>query len=195
VVFFRRKRETPDDRLPRESGVQRPGDEASAAPLNPLGRPPTAIPGVTTGGVEGVRAWDATTFVEDATLTRERYDFVAFADGSLVVGEDCDEDLSRLADSVELPPPFSAQALRQSGSLWAVGATPIEIVELPGTAGDSLTLSSVGGSLAYTVDGRETDPDRAPRALFELGEREGADYAVEAVRLDAALFTAVVSPL
>ena len=40
----------------------------------------------------------------------------------------------------ELAPPYRAEAVRREGSLWAVAARRIEVVELPGVAGDEIEL-------------------------------------------------------
>jgi hypothetical protein len=112
-------------------------------------------------GVHRQREWDAVATAE-ADLDGERIEFVALADGTLVVDADVpDGALSPLADALEesLAPPYRAVAVRQDERLWAVGAKGIEVRSFPANASDDLEVVEEG----RIVLGRRIDGD-----LFEV---------------------------
>jgi hypothetical protein len=203
---FRRKRdETLNEQLLREAHLaeQEPDPEPTVVtrPLFPgeqLGSMDplyTGLPG--RPALERPELWDAQAVAQDSHLRGARYEFTAVPDGSLVVDESCDEDLSRLADAVEkeLPAPYRAFANRAGAGVWVVTAKKTTVLELDVDHGDQLELSSVGGEQHFAVDGASVDAARAPDLLRQLGETKGPDYAVQAQRLDQNLWDVTVSAL
>jgi hypothetical protein len=129
-------------------------------------------------------------------LTGESYTFTTVPDGSMLVDDDGEEDLSRLADAVEvhLNRPYRAEAVRHGDSSWAISAWPIQVASLAAD-GDELELTSVAGERTYSVDGEFVDEAFAPLALAQLGEAHWDDYALHASRLDDELWEIEVHPL
>src|SRR5439155_6680201 len=114
-------------------------------------------------------------------LKGNRASFVALPDGDLVVEEGPD-DITLLATSLEseLRPPYRAEAVRRDDALWAVAGRRIEVVELPGIAGEELELAAHGGERTVLVDG-----ERASGGFPAL-ERPG--HVVRARRIDGDLW-------
>jgi hypothetical protein len=183
-LFRRRREETLNEILLHEAGLDAPAQRAapSPEPFEPLAvREATAsfplapLPS---------RAWDVVTTCEAPNVQGDSVEFVALADGSLVVDEEQgDADLGPFADAVEaqLAPPYRAKGTRQSGSNWSVGANPVAIAQFE-AAGDVIELTRLGETRTQTVDGAPTSGSFPE--LERLGEREAADYAVHAERLD-----------
>jgi len=205
--FFRRHREeTLNEQLLREAGLAEPepvvaAEEQSAPPKPfPVGPPGPADPRTRSflgeAFPERPAAWDSVTTAEAPELQGDRYEFATVPDGSLIVDETCNDDLSRLANAVEreLAPPYRALAVRQDECIWMVSARKITVLELP-LDGDELELSDVGGRRTFVVDSGAMDADAAPAVLVQLGERAGTDYVVQAQRLDGRLWDATTSVL
>ena len=173
--FFRR-REPLHQRLAREGGL---------TPLDP--RPPWQETGV--HGLQRAREWDATVTADAPDIEGDVARFVVLPDGTLLVEEGPEDSLDPLAAAVEqsLHAPYRAQAVRHDGSLWAVQARRIEVMELrdaPG--GDMLDLTHTSDETVLKVDdqrGFGTLP-----ALGQRGRQEGRDFAVHADRLDGDLW-------
>jgi hypothetical protein len=129
-------------------------------------------------------------------LGGESYTFTTILDGSILVDDDEEEDLSRLADAVEehLSRPYRAEAVRHGDGSWTISAWPIQVARLTAD-GDELTLTSVAGERTYAVDGDFVDEALVPSALAQLGEARGDDYALHASRLDDDLWEIEVHPL
>jgi hypothetical protein len=125
----------------------------------------------------------------------DQVEFVALADGSLIVEEGWAADLEAVAAALSLAPPFRAVAVRHA-DVWAVGGSGIEVVQLdPDPAGDDLELSWDGETLALAADGIPVDVERA-EALEELAsERQRGPYVARARRLDGDLFEVTILPL
>jgi hypothetical protein len=71
--------------------------------------------------------------------------------------------------------------------MWAVEATRIEVLALPeAPAGDAIDLTRTAEDTTLAVDGQQIFGSLP--ALEERGEREGAEYAVHAERLDGDLW-------
>src|SRR5262245_6809682 len=87
-------------------------------------------------GLQRARRWDAVVTVEAPELEGEHALFVALSAGRFVV-EDGPARVDALARAVdaELARPYRAEAVRRERGLWAVGANALEVVELPGIAG------------------------------------------------------------
>src|SRR4029079_5574191 len=200
--FFRRG-ETLNERLLRESGLDRPVDDAE--------RPPEPLDPVLTfrrqfdsrgGGVAGsglpqrARRWDAVVTAEAPDVAGNEVDFVTLPDGSLLVeDEEGNAALDPLAQAVEgeLTAPYRVHAVRQTERLWAVSASRIDVARLD-TDGDVIELTQTSDGKALRVDGMPVFGS-IPE-LERLGESTaGPTYAVHAERLDADLWEVRVAAL
>jgi hypothetical protein len=191
VGFFRRQQ-------PLHRRLAQAGD--MGAELDDTGRAPSQAaqppgwdgeargePGI--HGVPRVRRWDAVATAEAPGLSGDAVRFVGLADGSLVVTEDEPvELLEPLAEAVDavLPAPYSAEAVRRSGDTWAVGASRIVVLEMPGLTGEVAELAATRDGRTLHIDGRSTF-GRSPE-LERVGEAQGAEYVVRATRLDGDLW-------
>ena len=144
------------------------------------------IPGFS--GVPQAPEWDAVESASAPALRGDEVHFVAFVDGeerTLIVDEDePDGSVAPLADAIEaaLELPYRAEGRRQPGDVWSVGAVRVDVVELPeDVAGDSIELTSVGGTRELTVDGNASTAELP--LLDEIGARRGSDYVLRAERL------------
>ena len=205
--MFWRRRETLNEKLLREAGLDRAdvGSEQPPAPLVPEpkhpGPPRFGMPHtfeeVTVTGLQRFREWDATTTTEAAGLEGDEVSFVALPDGSLVVDEEVgDESLAPLADAIEaqLRPPYRARGVRRDGAVWAVAANAIEIADLgPEVEGEEIELVSRAGEKTLTVDGARVFG--GVPLLERLAESRSADYVVHASRVDGNLWEVRVDAL
>lgn len=166
---------------------------ASAANQGLIAQPPgwdgmqRGEPGI--HGVPRARRWDAVASVEAPRLKGDAVHFVALADGTLVVDEDEPDDApAPLADAIEesVEPPYRAEAVRRSATLWAVAARRIAIVEEPGLEGEEAELVVRRDERSLTVDGR-SHVARAP-ALEAAGALVAPEFVVRAARLDGDLW-------
>jgi hypothetical protein len=147
-------------------------------------------------GVPRARRWDTIATADAPLLRGDAVRFVALEDGTLLVEEDEPDDaLAPLADAVEqqLPPPYRAEAVRRGPERWAVAASRITLVALPGLHGDEAELVSTREGRTLSVGGRPTFGS-AP-ALERLGEAEGAEFVVRASRVEGDLWEVEASPL
>ena len=173
--FGRRGADRPAGEEPRPSGL-------SAEPPGWDGEP-RGEPGI--HGIARARRWDAVVTGSAPGLAGETTEFVALPDDTLLTddGEPADEAVRPLAEAVRgtVEPPFRAEARRQEGATWAVGASSIVVLEAAGPAGRELELVVTGDGQALHVDGR---PSFDPVPAFEAaGEGEGREYVVRARRL------------
>ncbi len=83
--------------------------------------------------------------------------------------------------------------MRRNGATWAVGASRIEVAEVPGLTGDAAELAVTRQGRTLEVDGRKV-LGRAP-ALERLGEALSSEYVVRASRLDGDLWEVEATPL
>lgn len=178
-----RRRQPLHERLAREGGL---------APA-----PPPRAPWDNVGihGIHRPREWDAVVTAE-AEVGGDELSFVGLPDGSLLLEEGGDGDLSPLAAAVEeqVAPPYRATAVRRDGAVWAVAVRRIDVVELaddPG--GDELELTWNGNERGYRVDGEPAFG--GVRALERLGEERSETWVVRAARLDGSLWEVSVEPL
>jgi hypothetical protein len=187
VWLFRRKQETLNEQLLREAGLD-PGQVlGNPPPLGPL-EPPESV--ISAAGLPhdlrlGPKDWDLTFAVTAPSLAGDRIEFTTIPNGDVIVGEETgDADLTPLADAIErhLSPPYRAVAARQDADLWGVGAKRIEVAKFELADGDTVELSENDGEQEVRVDGEPSDAEM--RELMRLGERVGADYCVEAKRID-----------
>lgn len=165
-------------RLAREGGLVL-GDE---------GPPPAPwdISGI--HGLHRPRRWDAVLTVDAPDLDGDEARFVALPGGDLVVEEGPD-GLETLAAAVEreLDPPYRAEAVRRHGTLWAVAARAIEVLALPGVAGEEIELAVHGNERTLAVDGR--------KAFGSIPALERPEHVVRASRVDGELWEVAVDPL
>jgi hypothetical protein len=155
--------------------------------------PEVAIPGVT--GASRLPSWDAVASAHAPDLPGASVEFVALADGTLVVSEDVpDGSHGALADALEeqIAPPYRASAVRDEGDVWSVAAQGIALVELPGVRGDVVDLTVMGGVRELSVDGGPAG--QGIPALDALADEHG-DVSVHAERVDADTFAVDVFPL
>jgi hypothetical protein len=172
-LFRRGDDETLNDKLLREAGYSHEGVPVEAAPSRQDDVPDER---------------DAIVFtLDEPDLDGTAYEFVTFADGSMVVDEAA-PDVSSLADAVEasIEPPYRASAVRQNDGYWLVTAQPI-VVEMLTLEGDELELSLLAAVTRFAVDGAETDAP-VPLRLMHIGEEAGGDFVVRATRLDGDLW-------
>lgn len=147
-------------------------------------------------GVPRARRWDVVATADAPALRGDTVHFVALADGTLVVEEDEPDDaLAPLADAVEVTirPPYRAESVRRGPTTWAVAASRIAIVAVPGLRGDEAELVVTREGRTLRVDGRSTFGS-AP-ALERAGETEAAEFVVRATRLDGELWEVEATPL
>ncbi|MGB2952522.1 MAG: hypothetical protein WBB74_03910 [Gaiellaceae bacterium] len=181
------RREPLHERLAREAGL-----DASSEPP-----PHDAQPRWGEAGIHGVprpREWDVVTAADFDGPPVDELHLTVLPDGSMVVDEDVDENLSPLAEAVEaeLQPPYRAEAVRRGERRWFVGARTITVVELPAElTGERVTLTLNQGERMLVVDG-ERSFGSVP-ALERLVEGDG--YVLEAERIDDRFWEVRVTPL
>jgi hypothetical protein len=199
VGRFRRRRESLNEQLLREAGLDPAQALGDPGPLPPLEPPKSVLGalGVPDGSGVSPKEWDAAVTATAPALTGDRAEFTTLPDGDVIVSDETgDADLSPLADAVErrVSPPYRAVATRQSGDLWAVGAKRIQVAEIPFPEGDELALSRHGDERRLGVDGEPSDA-AIPLQLERLGEAAGDSFYVEAERIDGDLWEVRVTAL
>jgi hypothetical protein len=185
VGLFRR-REPVHERLAREGGLV----AEPPAPVPPFWQEP----GVT--GNFRPREADTVVTADAPDVEGDAVRFVSMPDGTLLVEDGSDSSFDALAAAVEqeLRPPYRARGVRRGESLWAVEASRIEVLALPDApSGDAIDLARTEEGTTLAVDGQQIFGSLP--ALEERGEREGADYAVHAERLDGDLWEIRVAAL
>jgi hypothetical protein len=205
--WFRRRKETLNERLMREAGL----DAAAATPSDEspprldrteleeswFGDRSVPLFERLSGEVTAARPrrWDAVATAEAPEVRGQDVEFVTLPDGSLIVDEERGEgDLTPLAEAVEaqLEAPYRASGVRRGDDVWVVGARRIQVASFQ-AAGDELELSRHDGVRTLLVDGAQefgTVPE-----LEAMGGRQGASYVVRARRLDGDLWEVDVKPL
>jgi len=190
-----RKRETYNEQMLRESGLdrvvfntpERVSEPETIAPVQ-IRRPPSS----------GVPAeWDTTTTADVPGIEGDRVAFVVLPSSDLIVEtEQGDAGLSPLADAIEehIEPPYRAVASRQDGDLWGVGATRIEVATFAFPNAETLVFSQSHGVREMIVDGEPSDVT-PPVGLKRLSERTVGDFCVQAQRIDGDYWEVKVSPL
>jgi hypothetical protein len=146
--------------------------------------------------VPRARRWDAVASATAAGLSGDSVHFVTLADGMMVVEEDePDHALVPLAEAVEatIPPPYRAEAVRRGADAWAVAASRIAVLAVPGLRGDQAELVVTREGRTLTVDGRATLGHEP--ALERVGQAQGTEYVVRAERLDGDLWEVEATPL
>jgi hypothetical protein len=121
--------------------IQGLADGFVGTPPDAFGKP-SPLGEVAIHGVHRQRQWDTVASVR-AELPGNEVHFTALPDGTLVVEEDVPAGaLSSLAEAVEasVNPPYRAEGVRRSESVWAVAAKRIEVRVFPEHEGDELEL-------------------------------------------------------
>jgi hypothetical protein len=181
VGLFRRK--PLHQRLAEEGGlVERP-----TRPLYTGAIPETGI-----HGIPREREYEAVVTTDAPDLPGTTVRFVGLADGSLLLEEGEDGDLTRLANAIEqqVQRPYRATAVRRGESQWAVAAHRLRVVQLPEPGGDEVELAIHGDERTLVIDG-----NRVFGTLPELEALVDGDGVVRAARLDANLWEIRVDPL
>jgi hypothetical protein len=114
------------------------------------------------------------------------------ADGSLV-REAGDADPAPFGETISVPPPFRAHAVRRDGTTWAVAARRIETVELHGAGGDEIEIAWDGSERTVRIDGEPT-LGGVP-VLERLAAARHSTYVVTAARIAGDVWEIAVSPL
>ena len=201
--LFRRRNETLNEQLLREAGLDPAQSLGSPAPVPEaepeLPAPPRLLAGdINLGHGRRGRApeWDTVATARVPGLAGDQVEFTTLPNGDVIVEQEKgDGDLSPLADAVEkkVEPPYRAVATRQDADLWGVGAMEIAVVEFGLAEGDAVELTENDGVQEVRVDGEPSDAE-IPE-LERLGRQAGADYCVEARRIDGDFWEAEVSAL
>lgn len=203
MALFRRRNETLNEQLLREAGLDpakelgdpQPAPESPEPPRGPLD-PTRGRDRISRHWDPGPRQWDAVVTARVTGLAGDQVGFVTLPNGDVIVEQEKgDDDLSPLADAVEnkIEPPYRAAATRQGGDLWAVGAKRIQVAEFRLAEGDAVELSAKDGFQELRIDGEPGDV--VIPALAQLGEQVGADYSVEAERIDGDFWEVKVAAL
>jgi hypothetical protein len=191
VGFFRRRKETLNEQLLREAGLD--PAQALGDPQPPAPQPSQSVlrtVGVPDGSTVSPKEWDAAVAVAAPGLAGDRVEFTTIPNGDLIISDEAgDADLSPLAEAVEshVSPPYRAVATRQDGDLWAVGAKRIQVAQVPFPDGEKLELARHGDERQFRVDGEQSDA-AVPPELARLGEAAGDSFYVETKRIDGDLW-------
>ena len=149
-------------------------------------------------GLARQREWDAVATSDAPGTAGDEAEFVALADGRLLVNTSPDGfDPEPLAAALEgaIDRPYRALAVRRP-ELWTVGASTIETARLdPDPRGDDLELTWDGATLALVANGMPADPSTADALERLAASRESGAYAAHAGRLDGDLWEILVLPL
>lgn len=148
-------------------------------------------------GIPRQREWDAVKLVEAPGSVGENGEFVALADGRVLVESESTFDSTLLSAALAgvIAAPYRAVAVRRD-ELWAVGACRIEVVRLdPSPDGGELELTWDGAKHLLTLDGAPASPTRA-EALERLASgRVRGSYAAHAHRLEGDFWEILVLAL
>jgi hypothetical protein len=204
-IFRRRKEETLNEQMLREAGLDEPEPAEETSPPEPLDPYAGSYPAGATGGMVPAfldramarpAVWDLVTTATAPGIAGDRVEFATLPAGDMIVDtETGDGDLSPLADVVEkqLKPPYRVLARREDDDLWSIAARTIDVVELTFDGGDEIELVENEGSTELRVDGKPWNQE-IPE-LERAGETLGADFVVQADRLDGDLWEIRVSAL
>jgi hypothetical protein len=183
VPLFRRSKPL-HERLAEEGGLV---ETTARQPLYTGVIPETGI-----HGVPRERRYDAVVTVDAPDLEGSEAQFVALADGALLVEEGGGGDLTPLADAIEqeVKRPYRATAVRRGETQWAVAGHALRVVALPEPGGDEVELALRGEERTLVVDGM-----REFGTLPELETLATGDAVIRAARLDGNLWEVRVDPL
>jgi hypothetical protein len=199
--LFRRRRETLNEQLLREAGLDPAHALGDAQPKpQPRFEPPKSVLevlGIPDGSRVTPKEWDVAVTVDAPGPAGNRIEFTTLPEGDLIVDEETgDADLSPLADAVEqrMSPPYRAVAQRQDGDLWAVAAKRIDVAQIRFPDGHKLEFSHHVDQGELRVDGEPSDA-LVPPQLERLAEAAGDSFYVEAERIDGDLWEVRVTAL
>jgi hypothetical protein len=198
--FFRRERPI-HEQLAAEAGLDIDGldDElaAGAARESLQTRVPTPSDLLAVHGIPREREWDAVATAQAPDLPGEELEYVALADGTLVVDEDIpDGSLSPLAEALEgqISPPYHGYAFWQQDDVWAVAAKRVQVVEVPeDVPGDEVELAVNDGARSTVVDGEQSGAEIP--SLETFASQQFGSFVLRASRLDDLLWEVTVIPL
>ena len=160
-------------------------------------RVPTPTDLLVAHGIPREREWDAVASAQAPDLAGEELEFVALADGTLVVDEDVpDGSLAPLAEALEsqISPPYHGYAFWQQDDVWAVAAKRIHVVEVPeDVPGDEVELAMNDGARSTVVDGEESGAEIP--SLETFASQQFGSFVLRASRLDDLLWEVTVIPL
>ena len=175
------RRTTALEPLPAARAAPRAGSRAKAARRDRRTRA-ARRPAWDAAGIHGLhraRQWDAVDDGRGADASSATGPSSSRCPPASSWSSDGPDDVEPLAAPVEreLAPPYRAEAVRRDGTLWAVAARRIEVVELPGLDGEELEL---------TVHGDERTPGRRRRARRSARSRRssGPSSRARAYRID-----------
>jgi hypothetical protein len=192
--FFRRERPI-HQQLAREGGLDFPRELADLSPREPIDprHPFWQVVGI--HGIPREREWDAVASAEAPGLPGDDVEFVALADGSLVVDEDVpDGTVGPLADALSLPPPYHAFGLRQDADVWSVAARRVQVLEVPEEVdGDELQLVVTDETRTLLVD--DLPSSASIPSLESFAAEQFGSFVLRASRLDDLLWEVTVIPL
>jgi hypothetical protein len=140
------------------------------------------------------RRWDAVVSAQATDIEGDELGFVGLRDGSLIVDQEGEADLTPLAEAVEsqIEAPYRAQGVRRGPDVWAVAARKIQVATFKAD-GEEITLSEHGDGRTLTVDGAVAFGS-VPE-LERIGRAEGHSYVVRAQRLDGDVWEVLADPL
>jgi hypothetical protein len=198
--FFKRERPI-HEQLAAEAGLDIEGldDELAAGAARETLRTRIPMPSdlLAIHGIPREREWDAVASAQAPELPGEDVEYVALADGTLVVDEDVpDGSLSPLAEALEdqISPPYHGYAFWQQDDLWAVAATRVHVVEVPEhVPGDEVELAVHDGARSTVVDGEESRAEIPSLESFASGQFDS--FVLRASRLDDLLWEVTVIAL
>jgi hypothetical protein len=182
VALFRRSKPF-HERLAEEGGLV---ESPARQPLYTGVIPETGI-----HGVPRERRYDAVVTVDAPDLEGPEAQFVALADGSLLV-EEGSGNMTPLADAIEqeVKRPYRAIAVRRGETQWAVAGHALRVVTLPEPGGDEVELAIRSEERTLVVDGI-----REFGTVPELETLAPGDAVIRAARLDGDLWEVRVDPL
>jgi hypothetical protein len=198
--FFRRERPI-HEQLAAEAGLDIDGldDELAAGATGDSFQTRVPMPSdlLAAHGIPREREWDAVASAQAPDLPGEELDYVALADGTLVVDEDVpDGALSPLADALEgqIAPPYHGWAFWQQDDVWSVAAKRVQVVEVPeDVPGDEVQMAVNDGSRSVVVDGAESRAEIP--SLESFASQQFGSFVIHASRLDETLWEVTVLPL
>lgn len=183
------------ERLAREAGI----DLDASEPAAPVENIPflEAFREVGIHGIHPHRRWDAVASADAPGLVGDQIDFVTLPDGTVLVDAALPEGaLTPVADAIEqqLDPPYRARAIHREDGLWGVGATAIEVVEVPEEIdGDTVSLAVQGDEQTLLID--ERPGWSGVPTLEAYGRERHRDFVLQAERLDGDLWSVQVNAL
>ena len=139
--------------------------------------------------------YDELFLVKAPHLPGEVIEFVALADGTLIMEEELPDGAPDLiADAVTAPPPYHAFAMREGGGVWRVSVRRVAVVEVPEeVAGDVVELVVNDEGRELWID--EVESEAEIPSLERFGAERFDAFDLRASRLDDTLWEVTVLPL